>query len=204
VIERTEVAHQARITDVAAPEPSDKSLLRRLREGDQDAAEWVYRRYAKRLRALVQSRRHACMARRVDPDDVVQSALRGFFRRAARGCYEVPDGAELWSLFLRITLNKLRSAGMYHCAARRDARRTVGDDDLGAVPTAREAPAFLKLTVEEALDRLPAAHREMVELRIEGYAVAEIAERTGLAKRKVERLLQEARERLGGLLDAGD
>jgi DNA-directed RNA polymerase specialized sigma24 family protein len=40
----------------------------------------------------------------------------------------------------------------------------------------------------------------MVELRIEGYAVAEIAHQTGRAKRTVERLLQEARQRLGELL----
>jgi DNA-directed RNA polymerase specialized sigma24 family protein len=40
----------------------------------------------------------------------------------------------------------------------------------------------------------------MVQLRIEGYEVAEIAHQTGRAKRTVERILQESRKKLSALL----
>jgi DNA-directed RNA polymerase specialized sigma24 family protein len=40
----------------------------------------------------------------------------------------------------------------------------------------------------------------MVELRVEGYEVAEVARKTGRSRRTVERILQEARLKLGELL----
>ncbi len=49
------------------------------------------------------------LAGRVDADDIVQSVFRTFFRRVAKGDYEVPDGEELWKLFLVIALNKVRT-----------------------------------------------------------------------------------------------
>ena len=54
--------------------------------------------------------------------------------------------------------------------------------------------------IQEALEHLPLEYREIVQLRIEGYEVEEIAARSNRAKRTVERILQEARKRLGALL----
>jgi DNA-directed RNA polymerase specialized sigma24 family protein len=52
------------------------------------------------------------------------------------------------------------------------------------------------LFVAEALEKLPADHRRAVELRMDGYDVADIARELGRSKRTSERLLQEAREAL--------
>ena len=52
--------------DGATPLPSDRSLLRRLRGGSQDAATQLYYKYAKRLRALARASTSAQLARRVD------------------------------------------------------------------------------------------------------------------------------------------
>ena len=57
------------------------------------------------------------------------------------------------------------------------------------------------LEAYSVLTRLPAPHRQMVTLRIEGYEVAEIAQQTKRSKRSVERILQEARKRLAYLLE---
>jgi DNA-directed RNA polymerase specialized sigma24 family protein len=54
--------------------------------------------------------------------------------------------------------------------------------------------------VEETLERLAPRYREVVRLRLEGYAVAEIAEHLGRSLRTVERLFEEVRTRLGDLL----
>src|SRR5262249_20778527 len=134
-----------------------------------------------------------------------QSVCGSFFRGASSGYYDVPAGEELWKLFLVIALNKIRAKGAYHRAAKRDVRLTVGGDCLGqttrAVARSDVAnPVFLKMVVAEALERLPPRHKDLVELRIEGYEVAEIAEIAGRSKRTVERLLQEARKLLGNLL----
>jgi RNA polymerase sigma-70 factor, ECF subfamily len=188
----------------SSEEPSDRSLLQRIRHGNQDAASVLYYRYAHRLRALVQAKRSSDLASRVDHEDIVQSVFKSFFRGVSRGSYDVPAGEELWHLFLVITLNKVRAKGVFHRAAKRDVRLTVGDDEIdgssGGLKSNHEAYLLLKMSVEEALDRLPAQHKLVTQLRMEGDEVAEIARKTGRSKRSVERILQECREKLSHLL----
>lgn len=183
---------------------TDSSLLRRLQGGEQDAATAMYVRYARRIRGLAAAQTGDDLRTRLDPEDIVQSVFRTFFRRAAVGQYEVPAGEDLWKLLLVISLNKVRAAALHHRAAMRDVRQTAGGDALtaAAVPGAEdESFQQLRLTVEELLGRLPPHYREVIEARIEGFEVNEIAARTGRAKRSVERLLQEFRNTLTGLID---
>ena len=191
-----------------APEPhTDASLLRRFRAGEDDAATELYRRYAARLLDLASAQASPDLKRRVDPEDIVQSVFRTFFRRASLGEYEVPDGDELWKLFLVIGLNKIRAVAGFHKAAKRDVRHTTGGDAVEAAGAALpddEAHRVLELTIDELLAPLPESHREIVRLRTDGYEVAEIAARVGRAKRSVERILQDFRHKLHGLIhDAG-
>ena len=190
-------------------QPSDHSLLRRLRGGSQDAATLLYLRYAHRLRALTRTKFATDLARRLDVDDIVQSVFGSFFRGASRGDYDVPAGEELWKLFLVIALNKIRAKGAYHRAAKRDVRLTAGSEVLEQVaetPAEQDEAAFavLQMTIDEALARLPPQHRQMLTLRIEGCEVAEIARRMARSKRTVERILQECRKRLADLLEMED
>jgi RNA polymerase sigma factor (sigma-70 family) len=176
-----------------------------LRQGSQDAATQLYLRYVHRLRALTQAQCSAQLSREVDAEEIVQSIFGSFFRAASQGYYDVPAGEELWRLFLVIALNKIRAKGKYHRAAKRDARLTVrgeGIEDQAAVrgKKGEDDLAFLQLSVNEALDMLPPQHKQMVTLRIEGYEVAEIAQQTGRSHRTVERILQQARQRLTELL----
>lgn len=194
-------------TDVAGlAAPSDRSLLRRFRQGQSDAATQLYLRYARRLRALAMRQFSPDLARRIDPDDIVQSVFRTFFRRAAAGQYSVPDRDELWKLFLVIALNKIRAAGAFHRAAKRDVRVTAGGEALergdAASCDGAEALRVLEIVIGEVLDQLPPGHRAIVEQRIEGCEVAEIAVRAGRAKRSVERVLQEFRKQLAESIDA--
>jgi RNA polymerase sigma-70 factor (ECF subfamily) len=182
-------------------EPSDHSLLHRVREGSQDAATQLYLRYAQRLHALTQAQCSPGLARQVDAEDIVQSIFGSFFRGASQGYYDVPAGEELWKLFLVIALNKIRAKGNYYRAAKRDVRLEVQSARLEEKGGQDQADlAFLQLAVAEALERLPAQYKEMVTLRIEGHEIAEIAQQTGRSHRTVERILQQARRRLSELL----
>lgn len=179
--------------------PSDGSLLRRLQRGTADAATLLYFRYADQLLSLAAARLGDDLGPRLGPDDIVQSVFRTFFRRAALGQFEVPQGEDLWKLLLVIALNKIRNAADHHRAARRDTRRTP--QVTGFVPDVGDGAAdsallCLRLTVEETLERLPPPYRAIVERRIEGYEVAEIATLVGRSKRSVERALQEFRTKL--------
>ena len=203
------------ITDVAAPQadspppgdtPSDRRLLERFQKGDREAAALLYARYAERLRALTRRKSSSALACRLDPDDIVQSVFRNFFHAAREGGYDIPPGEDLWKLLLVIALNKIRARGTFHRAAKRDVRRTRRIDGLDPYTLAKENPygqsalAFLRLVAEEALAQLPPLQRRIVELRIQGYQVHEIAEQTGRSLRTVERTLQHCRQQLASFL----
>lgn len=184
---------------------TDGSLLRRFRRGEQDAATALYLRYAGRLQALARTKTSAALAARVDPEDVVQSVFRTFFRRASEGHYDVPDGDELWKLLLVISLNKIRTLAAYYRAGKRDLDATVAlevaEQSAGADAGGQEeALRILEMIIDETLADFPEAQRQMIRLRIEGHGVAEIADATQRAKRSVERVLQQFRTRLGRLV----
>jgi RNA polymerase sigma-70 factor (ECF subfamily) len=192
-------------SDGAGPLQSDRSLLRRVRQGSNDAATDLYLRYVHRLRALAQAQTSTQLARLVDTEDIVQSIFGSFFRGASQGLYDVPAGEELWRLFVVIALNKIRAKGNYYRAAKRDMRLTVHcerieDREQPHDRGSEEDLAFLRLTVEEALEKLPPQHKQVLTLRIEGHEVAEIAGLTGRSHRTVERILQQVRQRLTELL----
>jgi RNA polymerase sigma-70 factor (ECF subfamily) len=188
--------------------PTDHSLLRRLRSGNDNAATEIYLRYAQRLRTLARARCSTELARRVDVDDIVQSVFSSFFRGVNQGYYDVPVGEELWKLLLVIALNKIRAQGNYHRAAKRDVRMTTGGHGLDDLDRCGHEPdgtahAFLQMVIDETIERLPDYQKQIVVLRIEGYEVAEIAAQVQRSKRTVERVLQEFRRQLGRILDVG-
>jgi RNA polymerase sigma-70 factor, ECF subfamily len=185
--------------------PSDRLLLQRFRKGHDEASTLLYLRYARRLRALAAARTPRELSPRIDPEDIVQCVFRTFFRKAALGQYRAPDGEEIWGLLLVLALNQIRSARAHHRAAKRDVRATAGSEALDRM---NEAPAgadetalsVLRLVIDQVLETLPRRHRQIIELRIEGHEVADIARETGCSKRSVERVLQRFRDRLGASL----
>ncbi len=64
-------------------------LLNRFRGGDDDAARELFDRYVHRLIGVARNRLSVKLARRVDPEDIVQSAYRSFFRGADDGNYSL-------------------------------------------------------------------------------------------------------------------
>lgn len=170
-----------------------------LRNGNEMAAEQLYHRYAKRLRALAEKNTGKDLANRFDSEDVIQSVFRCFFERARNGLYDVPTGGDLWPLLLVIALQKVRAYGSHHRAGRRDVRReqTTADPDPVHAATQRYKPdepeSLLKLIADETLDRLPPLHRQVARWRLEGYDHEEIAQKAGRSKRTIERLFQECR-----------
>jgi len=184
---------------------SDRSLLQRLRRGEESAATALYLRYARRLLALAQAKTSEALAAKEEADDIVQSVFKSFFRKASAGLYDVPEGEELWNLLLVITINKIRAKGNYHRAAKRDVRLAAGDQALEAVPSDEAgndtALAELQMVIDEILKGLPEKSAEIVELRIAGTEVNDIVAKTKRSKRTVERVLQDFRERLRAKID---
>ena len=180
---------------------SDGSLVRRYRDGEEAAATALYLRSARRLRALAAKRTGTAFAGRFDADDVVQSVFRAFFHGVRRKAYDVPPGGEIWGLLLVLALNKIRNQVGHHTAAKRSVHQTAGGPEITQrQPLGRDdsAAVFLRMVLDEQLDGLPESNRAIVRMRMEGYEVAEIAERAGRSRRTVERVLRDFRDRLAG------
>lgn len=179
-----------------------QQLMDDLRGGHEQAAEQIVGQYTDALVAVARRQIGARLARRLDPEDVVQSTYRSLFVRVQRGEYDLGSGSDMWKLLVTMTLNKVRRHSKFHGAGRRNMARETHATASAAAPEAHghePTPADAAELVDEVQNLLAALSerdRPIVELRLQGYDSAEIAERTGRAQRSVRRVLQHVRERL--------
>jgi RNA polymerase sigma-70 factor (ECF subfamily) len=172
-------------------------LVARWQNGDQDAAEQLFQRYAHRLAALVRSRLSNRFAQRLDAEDVVQSAYRSFFGHVQEGRFAIERGGDLWKLLVVVTLHKLQHQVRHNSAEKRDVVREQRDrtederfvDLIAQEPSPIEAVALAD-QLEEVMRRLDPLHRQMLELRLQGHDWAEIAAATQRTQRTVRRVLE--------------
>jgi RNA polymerase sigma-70 factor (ECF subfamily) len=183
-----------------------RALMDRLRSGEDAAAREVFERFAGRLIALTRRQFNQLLARKVDPEDVVQSAYKSFFVRHRAGKVEVGDWGGLWSLLTVITLRKCADRAEFFRADRRDAAREATgpadcdgpDPGLAALdrePRPEEA-VILAETVEHLFRDVSAHERPILELSLQGYTAPEISVQLGRAERSVRRLRERIRKRL--------
>jgi RNA polymerase sigma factor (sigma-70 family) len=178
-------------------------LLERYRQGDDTAAEALFSRYFQRLTMLARSRLSLRLARRTDPEDVVLSVYRSFFVDARAGRFALSRSGDLWRLLASITKHKLLRQARYHGADRRsvDLESPLDQAEEGAYfvrgqePNPEDAVALAD-ELERVLLRLDPFGRRVLELRMQGAQLAEIAEDTGRSERTVRRTLGQIRELL--------
>lgn len=192
-------------------DPVSQQLLARIEDGDNDAACELFDRYAQRLIGMARKRLSSKLARRVDAEDIVQSAYRSFFADAAAGKFQLEESGDLWRLLVAITLNKLRSKARFHRAVKRDVEQEdsmsgqvgihgIPPDRMAAEPSPEEAMALAE-SIESLMTDLTALERRMLELRLQEHTLEEIAEKVDRSERTVRRLLSRLRDRLAGDLD---
>jgi RNA polymerase sigma-70 factor (ECF subfamily) len=189
-----------------AASESFNDVMGRLRSGDEAAAREVFQRFVRQLVRLTRRQFDTALNRKVDPEDVVQSAYKSFFLRYGDGRLEVEDWDNLWSLLTLITLRKCLDRVKYHRAAGRDVRRETAPrpetegaeawwEAVAREPTPEEA-AVLAETVEQLLRDLDADERPVLEMSLQGYSTQEICQRLDLAERSVRRLRERVRKQL--------
>lgn len=177
---------------------------RGLKDGESRAASCIHERFVRRLLALASSRLDPALSSKLDPADVVQSAFRTFFRRAAEGQFEFGDWESLWALLARITVRKVGHSRARLCSEKRNIRRESSDEhqmseiiERGPGP---EEIAMLEETLQSLLDGLTPEQQEMIFLKLQHCTNDEISQRTGRTERTIRRVLERVRERLEGLL----
>jgi RNA polymerase sigma-70 factor (ECF subfamily) len=180
-------------------------LLQGHQAGDGDATEELFNRYVDRLIRLARQRLAPKLARRIDPEDVVQSAYRSFFAAAGRGRFVLEQAGDLWRLLAGITLNKLHRQVERNTAKKRDVSKEcglaeegsllVGPDVLSREPSPHDVVALAD-EIELLMRDLDPRHREMFQLRLQGYLIEEIAAQTQRTQRTVLRTLEGIKQTL--------
>jgi RNA polymerase sigma factor (sigma-70 family) len=174
-------------------------LLAQWRKGDERAAAELFHRYVNRLIALARSRLSPKLARRLDPEDVVQSAYRSFFAGAREGQYDIQRGGELWKLMVTIVLCKLRNQAKHHTANKRsiatehpfgseDSLHGIQADSFAQAPTPLTALALVD-ELERVMRDLEPVERRILELRLQGHTQYEISTQTNRSVASVCRTL---------------
>ncbi len=179
-------------------------LMGRLRAGDQEAARRIFNEYAHRLIGLARSRLDNQVLQKEGPEDVVQSALASFFRRHAREPFDLASWDSLWALLTVITLRKCGHRTEYYRAlcrdVRRDARLSCDEESTGSFLAIARDPSPAEVTalrdlLEQLLRGLDERERQIVQLALEHYSVAEISRLVGRSEYLVRRLLERVRGR---------
>ena len=191
------------------------ALLLRVEAGEPDAFNELFARHRDWLRRLVEVRRDARLAGRVDPSDVVQETQLETFRRLSDFLARRPMTFRLW---LRKTLEeRLRMVARKHLAA---GKRSVGREQSpggssvagqardpagrGPSPSQQVAQYEMAARVREALLQLGEADREIVLMRtFEGLTYDEAASVLDIAAAAARKRHGRALVRLHKLLTAG-
>jgi RNA polymerase sigma factor (sigma-70 family) len=187
---------------------NSQELLQRVEAGDSEAATAIFDRYLERLLALARTRVGAKLRRRIDAEDVVQSAYRSFFVHAENHEYTLGEAGDLWRLLARITLNKLYSQVEKHTAARRNVHReneldASRDDPAALEPTAAEAIA-LSEQLQLFTRSLTSTEQIVFGSHLRGETIDNIAGSIKKSPRTVRRLLAQIRQQMENRLLADE
>lgn len=193
-----------------AADTSFDDLMARLRHGDDDAATTIFHRFAGRLADVARYHLDCRLRQKVDPEDVLQSAYKSFFRRQADGSLAPSDWHELWNLLTVLTIRKCIRYWERYTAARRDLRfeaapppadgSTFDWQFLDRNPSPQEG-AMLAEAVERLLEGLESRDRDIVTLSLQGYSAREVSEQLNRPRRTVYRVLERIKKRLQDMQD---
>jgi len=162
-------------------------LVKRARDGDQEAFEQIYRQQVGRV--------HALCWRLTGDADLAEELTQEAFVRAWRKLH-LFDGRSALSTWLhRLTVNVVMADHRVHGVRR---RRQLPLDEARSEQLAKRGKASdIGLDLERAIAMLPPRARSVFVLHdIEGYGHAEIAEMAGMAVGSSKAHLHRARELL--------
>jgi RNA polymerase sigma factor (sigma-70 family) len=176
-------------------------LIRRVRNGDEQASAELVHRYEPAIRIAVRARLTDPKLRRwLDSMDVCQSVLGNFFVRAANGQFELDRPEQLISLLATMARNRVTNHALKEQAARRDQRRvaTTAASEASLIDPAPDPSDAVegRDLLDAVQERLSDQERALAEQWATGDPWAEIAARIGVAPDALRVRLARALERV--------
>lgn len=171
-------------------------LIRRVQEGEEEAARLLYDRFGESIVRAVRRRLHQRLRTLFDTLDFAQDVWQSFFIGSGKGrSIETPE--QLAALLTTMARNKVIDKARFHGMQKRDLERETslaqspkgGDSLPGADPT----PSQIVMG-EEAWDQLLATqrpvHKRILLLLRQGRTPETIALELGVSTRMVQRVIQ--------------
>lgn len=185
-------------------------FIRRLRAGDERAAEEVVRKYEPIVRReLRMSMTDQRIGRVVDSVDICQSIWSSFFLRAAAGQYDLDTPNHLVKLLMSMAKHKLASQARQQHRQKRDVSRTESDGEMidGLSDQGQDTPSAIVsgkelLAVMEG--KLSEEERQVADLRREGLSWSEVAARLGGTAQARRMQMDRAADRVARQIGIGD
>jgi RNA polymerase sigma-70 factor, ECF subfamily len=173
------------------------TLLEQAKGGSPEALNALYERCAVRLLAFIRLRLGRELRGRLESRDILQAALLKSMEHF--GELRASDTRSLMGWLARIAEHEIRDCADFQKAQRRDAAREVALDSDAPLPALTKSALSRVILdeqaqrLEQALDSLTAAHREVILLRkFEELSFAEIAARLGKSEDACRMLLARA------------
>ncbi|MDR3639574.1 MAG: RNA polymerase sigma factor [Isosphaeraceae bacterium] len=182
----------------AEPDHLDQ-LLAQLNSGDRAATEQVFRTYEPYLRILVRRELRAELRTKFDSSDVVQSVWADLLEGIQGRGWRFADRAHLQAFLVRLSKNRFidlcRKHGPALAHEKPLADHALAETFAGDAPRPSEVAQGNELW-ERILALCPPNHRELVQMKLKGLTVDEIAGRVGLHPNSVRRILVELAQRV--------
>ena len=171
--------------------PSSAELL----NGDESNARILVERYLHRLIPLAAKFIGPTLKSRVDPEDIVNSALGSVFRRAKENSIEIKRSGDLWRLLAAFAVNKARQRVEKDLAQKRHPENEVLLNTSWAELIADSDPATVEVQqlmrdVRILAENLDDEQRQILDMRLADYSVSEIARKLDMTYAKASRTLR--------------
>ena len=187
------------------PEISNKDTVRWIngfRSSDDSIIGEFWAAHEHRLKRVAKKYLSIPLARRVDEDDVAQSAFRTFLRRMNEGQFSFDSRDDITHLLFAITANKVREKARYHLRKKRGVDQEVYLSHLTnlkrAEPTPDESVVFRE--VLDMIAELDEEDQTLIEMRLNQATQEEIAIALQCSERSVRRKLTKLQTRLESMI----
>ena len=192
--------------------PEDNDITRwlpKLAEGDQRAAEEIWRGSIDKLMRLARNRLAGLPRRSADEEDIVVTAMKSFFRGVEAGRFsKLRSRDDFWKVLYTITARKVVALQRCQLAAKRGSGQVRGESVFAQLDADGDE-GIARITAEEPSPEMAAEMAEMCRtlldqlgddtlktitiMRLEGFTNNEIAEKLDRTPRSIERKLQRIR-----------
>lgn len=166
-----------------------QSLLERLNKGDDAAAEDLFVAYEPYLRIVVRRMLPTTLRSKFDSVDVVQSVWGDLLRGFRDAGWRFASPAHLKAFLIKATRNRFLSRQRHFRPQLENETPLTGLEAISSSDPIPEDLAQAGELWQRLLDLCTPAQRELLDLKRQGFALNEIAARTGYHPSSIRRVL---------------